>query len=85
MKIEEVIREIQRRTPLPPARRAQHGQWVKPAWVVRGLVEQGWGVFDAVHQTIATLNLHPPKKAFNGVKAAYYQLRNKPWGEEVES
>lgn len=79
MTIEDTIREIQRRTPLPPPGYVTYGQWISPAWVVRGLVEQQWGVTEAVRQVVATMKLQPERKALNGVKAAYYIIRNKPW------
>lgn len=78
MDIQKAITEIARSRPLPRTQRANYGQWVEPAWVVRGLVERGCGVTDAVNAVIAQMNLHPQRKAFNGVKAAYYALRHKP-------
>ena len=85
MNIDQIAREIMRRKPLPANRRAPHGQWVRPAWVVRKLVEDGWGVKDAVAQVCETLNLHPRDRALNGVRAAYYEVRNKDWAELGET
>lgn len=86
MNIAEIAQEIMRRKPLPANRRAQHGQWVSPAWVVRRLVEDAdWGVKDAVAQVCETLNLHPRDKALNGVRAAYYEVRKKDWAELGET
>lgn len=70
-----MIREIKRKTPLPPSHRAARGVWVAPAKVVRGLVEkERWTVSDAVREVVARQNLHPPATAFRGVRAAYYVL-----------
>lgn len=79
MNVSETIREIQRRTPLPPTRRVAHGVWIEPAWVVRGLVENDWGVSDAVRQVVAEQKYHPADVAFKGIRAAYYVIRNHPW------
>jgi len=72
MNVEQSLREITRRTPKPPNVRAGHGQWIDPARVVQGLVEKGWSVSDAVREVIASHKLHPPDKAFKGIRAAYY-------------
>ena len=70
-----MIREIKRKTPLPPSYRAARGAWVAPAKVVRALVENDrWTVSDAVREVVARQNLHPPGIAFRGVRAAYYVL-----------
>ena len=83
MNPEEVIREIQRKAPLPPKYRAARGIWVQPAWVVRGLVERdNWTVSDAVREVISRQNLHPPDVAFKGIRAAYYEVRKQVWPEE---
>ncbi len=80
---EEAIREIKRKTPLPPSYRAARGVWVQPAWVVRGLVERDkWTVSDAVREVIHRMKLTPPETAFKGVRAAYYVIRNEPWPEQ---
>lgn len=77
-----MVREIRRRKPRPPRARTAHGTWIEPAWGVRRLVEQEkWGVSDAVREIVATCNLHPPAAAFNGVRAAYYEVKKKPWPE----
>lgn len=79
MNAQEAIKEILRQHPVPPNRRASHGQWVDAAWIARGLAEKGWTVSDAVRQVVSTLKLHPPDKAFRGIRACYYTIRNKPW------
>ena len=77
MDIAAVVREIERRHPLPPPdeRRASHGQWVQPARVVAELVSKGYGVSDAVRSVVHTMGLHPPQRAERSVRACYYALR----------
>lgn len=78
MSAQDIIQEILKKRPVPPTRRASHGQWVEAGWVVRGLVEKGWSVSDAVREVVSTLKLTPPDKAFRGIRACYYTIRNKP-------
>lgn len=76
--IAATIDQITRKTPKPPNSRAKHGAWVKPAWVVRGLVEDhGWEVCDAVSRVVYDLKLTPPDRAYRGVRACYYAIRGK--------
>ena len=77
MNAAETVREIQRRTPLPPERRATHGSWVEARRAVLQLVDAGWGVSDAVHRVVGLHNFHPPEKAFRSIRAGYYVLRAK--------
>lgn len=76
MNVEQSLREIIRRTPAPPRRRAGHGQWTDPARLVCGLVDKGWSVSDGVREVIEAHKLHPPDAAFKGIRAAYYVIRN---------
>lgn len=79
----QTIREIIARTPQPPApARSGYGQWVRPAWVVRGLVARGWGVSDAVRETVAAMGLEGDR-AFRGVRACYYAIRTEPWPDDM--
>lgn len=82
MDADEVIREIRKKKPEPPRRRAAMGQWVKPAWAARKLAEDGWTVSDAVREVVSALKLHPPDKAFRGVRSAYYEVIKQDWKDE---
>jgi len=80
---EEVIRIIKRRNPKPVKNSAAYGARIRPAWSVRRLVQrEHWSVSDAVRSVVESFGLHPPKSAFNGVRAAYYEIRTRPWSEE---
>ena len=81
----ETVKEIKRRVPLPPKPRAEKGQWIAHAWAVRILVERDrWNVSDAVRQVVDAQKLHPPKQAFDGIRAAYYEVLKKDWPEELK-
>ena len=72
----ETVKEIRRKTPLPPKTRAPKGGWVGYAEAVRTLVsEDRWTVSDAVRRVIETHRLHPEDAAFKGIRAAYYALK----------
>lgn len=79
MNIADIVKEIERRHPLPPPdqRRASHGQWVQPARVVAELVTKGYGVMDAVRSVVHEMRLHPADKATRSVRACYYEIRKK--------
>ncbi len=80
---QSIVREIRRKTPVAPRYRVAKGSWIKPAWVVRRMVENDhWAVADAVREVIARLSLHPPDVAFGGIRAAYYAIRTRDWKEE---
>jgi len=86
MDIKATVKEIKRRVPVPPNRRARKGEWVEPAWAVRILVEkQGFDVAEAVRQVIAVNNFHPPDKAYAGIRAAFYVVVKQEWPKGVES
>lgn len=65
----------------PPKHRAAHGQWIPYAWLVRGLVERGHGVTDAVNHVLENSGIPPKehKQAFGSVRAAYYTIRDREW------
>lgn len=66
-----------------PRFRAQHGEWVPYAWIVRGLVEKGHEVTASVKQVVEKGNLQPPEVAIRSVRAAYYKIRKKPWPKKM--
>lgn len=79
---EEAVREIKRKTPRPPKEHNPYGIWINPAWVVRRMVEvEKWGVSDAVREVVSRFKL-TQDAAFAGIRAAYYEVRKRPWGEE---
>lgn len=83
MDAEEVIRIIKSKNPKPRKQTAAYGARIIPAWAVRRLVEkERWSVSDAVRSVVDSFKLHPPKPAFNGVRAAYYEIKDRPWEEE---
>lgn len=82
MKLEAAIKEIGNRMG-PPKPRAAYGQWVPYAWIVRGLVEAGHGVMDAVRSTVDSAKLHPPEVALKSVRAAYYKIRHEEWPADM--
>jgi len=62
----------------PPARYAPYGMWAAQATRVKLMVEnENWGVSDAVRQIVAKHRYPDRAKAFNGIRAAYYELRKK--------
>lgn len=81
MDVRARIDEILKRMPKPKFR-ASHGQWVKPAWVVRGLVEAGQPVTAAVRFVVREMCLTPPDLAERSVRQAYYDIRLKPWRDK---
>ena len=82
MEAEEEVTEIKRKKPRPPKTHSPYGIWIKPAWVVRKLVEhEQWGVSDAVREVVSRYKL-TQDAAFAGIRAAYSEARKKPWTEE---
>lgn len=82
MDTEETVREITRKRPRPPKEHSPYGIWIKPAWTVRHLVEkENWGVSDAVREVVSRCKL-TQAAAFGGIRAAYYEVRKRPWDEE---
>lgn len=80
MSLDDTIREIASRSPRPASVKAVYGKWVPFAWQVRALVEQKqWTISDAVREVVAQQRLHPPDTAFKGIRAAYYEIKNREW------
>lgn len=76
------IDEIKKNAP-PPKRRAAHGKWVDPAWVVRGLIERhGYGVIDAVREVVRQEGHEPADIAERSIRQAYYSVKKRPWPSE---
>lgn len=69
----------------PPKHRAAHGQWVPFAWLVRGLVERGHGVTDAVKHVLNDTGFSEDPSAFGSVRAAYYKVKDQEWPAEFSS
>ena len=66
----------------PKRLRAAHGQWLPPAEAVFELVSKsGWNVSDAVRKVVENFRFKAPEQAFNGVRAAYYVLKNRRDGD----
>jgi hypothetical protein len=79
--VDAAIREIKKDMG-PPEFRAGYGQHVKYAWVVRGLVEQGYGVSESVRHVVEKAGLTPPAKVERSLRASYYKIRLKEWPAE---
>jgi len=78
-----IVREIKRKAPEAPRFRAAKGAWIKPAWAVRRMVEvDHWMVSDAVREIVSRMKLTPPDVAFAGIRAAYYEVKKRPWKDE---
>lgn len=78
MNLQTTLKELSARMG-PPKERAAFGTWVPAAWLVRGLVEQGHGISDAVNQVIKSLGHANNKRAFGSLRAAYYKVRDQEW------
>jgi len=84
MNAKTAAKELSKKGP-PSRRRAAHGQWVDPAEAVYKLVNnKNWNVSDAVRDVVTTFGFDDVDTAFNGVRAAYYVLRNRRNPEEFE-
>ena len=81
MNIQSAIKELSKSlgTPRP---RAAFGSLVPYAWLVRGLVEKGFGVSDSVHHVINNSGLTNNNQTFGSVRAAYYKIRESEWPVE---
>lgn len=82
MDIDAAIREIKKDMG-PPEFRAAYGQHVKYAWIVRGLVEQGYGVSESVRQVVEKAGLTPPAKVERSLRASYYKIRLREWPADL--
>ena len=63
----------------PPKNRAAFGQWIPASWVVRGLVERGHGITDAVREVLESTGMGNNKQAFGSLRAAFYRIRHAEW------
>ena len=79
------IDELKKKAPPPSAKRAAPGRWVAPAWVVRGLVEDGYGVMEAVRIVVNGEGHEPVEAAETGIRQAYYKIKGRPWSEKPET
>lgn len=81
MNIAAAVKELSKTlgTPRP---RAAFGSLIPYAWLVRGLVEKGFGVSDSVHHVINNSGLADSKQTFGSVRAAYYKIREVEWPVE---
>ena len=57
-------------------RYVKYGQWAAHAPAVAALVREGHGVSEAVRLVMAKYG-HTGRKAFNGIRAAYYERRGR--------
>jgi len=81
MNIAAAVKELSKTlgTPKP---RAAFGSLVPYAWLVRGLVEKGFGVSDSVHHVINNSGLKGSKQTFGSLRAAYYKVKTQEWPVE---
>jgi hypothetical protein len=76
MNSKAAVAQLRKQGP-PTRRRASHGQWVQPGEAVYNLVDAGWNVSDAVRAVVIKFKFTDEATAFNGVRAAYYVIRNR--------
>ena len=69
----------------PPKSRAAFGTWPTYAWVVRGLVERGYGVTAAVKQVLESTGHGNNEQAFGSLRAAYYHIKTAEWPAEFSN
>lgn len=81
MNIRSTIKEL---TTLlgPPKERAEFGSLKPYAWLVRGLVEKGYGVTESVRVVLQQSDVGNSEKTFRSTRAAYYKIRDKTWPAE---
>lgn len=84
MNIQTAINELSKKLG-PPKPRVAFGQWVPLAWLVRGLVEKGYGVTDAVRHVLDNSGMGGTRNAFGSLRAAYYKIKDKEWPASVTS
>lgn len=84
MDIKTTIKELSDRLG-PPKQRAAFGQWIPAAWLVRGLVDRGHGVTDAVNHVLAESGLSHNKQSFGSLRAAYYKVKGKEWPAQLDN
>lgn len=78
MDIDAAIREVQKDMGVP-GYRAAYGQHVPFAWIVRGLVEQGYGVSESVRKVVEKAGLTPVDRSVRSLRATYYKVRTREW------
>lgn len=84
MNVKAAIQELSK-TLGEPKPRAPFGQWPTFAWIVRGLVEKGHGVSDAVNHVLENSGLPKTRQSFGSLRAAYYQLKDREWPAELSN
>lgn len=65
-----------------PKPRAAFGTWPNYAWIVRGLVEKGYGISDAVNHVLNESGMPNTKQSFGSLRASYYQIKTREWPAE---
>ncbi len=78
MDIKSVIAEISAQLG-PPKPRAAFGTWTPLAWVVRGLVERGHGITEAVNHVLDNAGIVHNERSFGSLRASYYKIRGAEW------
>lgn len=66
----------------PTKQRAEFGQWVPYAYLVRGLTEKGHGVTAAVKHVLESAGMQVNSRTIGSLRARYYAIRETPWPEE---
>ena len=84
MNIQSTIKELSDRLG-PPKPRAAFGSWTPLAWLVRGLVERGHGVTDAVRHVLENSGFANSKSAFGSLRASYYKIRDAEWPASISN
>ena len=83
MDLTATIKELSRTLGTPKPRHA-FGTWPTYAWVVRGLVERGHGITDAVNHVLDNSGIPNTKQAFGSLRAAYYHIKTAEWPAQME-
>ena len=81
MNIRTTIAELNKSLGTPKPRQA-FGTWPSYAWLVRGLVEKGHGVSDAVNHVLNNSGLPVTRQAFGSLRASFYQIKTREWPAE---
>lgn len=78
MNVQAAIKELQKTMPKSKPR-AAFGTWPTYAWLVRGLVEKGHGISDAVNHVLTHSGVPNTKQSFGSLRAAFYKIRLDEW------
>ena len=78
MNLQSTIKELSEKLG-PPKPRAAHGQWLPYAWLVRGLVEKGYGITESVRNVLENSGVKHSKTAFGSLRAAFYKVRDEEY------